>query len=113
MNDCIFCKIVSGEIPSKRAYEDDEVIAFHDIDGKAPVHILIVPKKHIASVSDTSESDMGIYGKLINAAKNIAATNAMEAGYRLVINNGNDGGQTVEHLHVHLLGGRRMNWPPG
>jgi len=113
MSDCIFCKIVSGEIPSSKVYEDENILAFHDIDKKAPVHMLIVPKKHIASVSDTPESDMGIFAELIGAAKKLAALNGLEGGFRLVVNDGADGGQTVAHLHVHLLGGRRMSWPPG
>ena len=113
MSDCIFCKIVSGEIPSSKVHEDENVLAFHDIDKKAPVHILIVPKKHIASVSEVAESDMGIFAGLVGAAKKIAAQNGLEGGFRLVINDGADGGQTVAHLHVHLLGGRRMGWPPG
>lgn len=113
MSDCLFCRIVSGEIPSSKVYEDEKVIAFNDIDKKAPVHLLIVPKKHIGSVAETPEEDMGIYAHIMSVAKKLAAENGLKNGYRIVVNTGRDGGQSVPHLHFHLLGGRSMAWPPG
>jgi histidine triad (HIT) family protein len=111
--DCIFCKIIAGTIPSKKVYEDDEIYAFADIDPKAPVHILLVPKKHIASLAEADASDTALLGQLQVTAGRIAAEHNLAGGYRTVINTGLDGGQTVFHLHVHLLGGRQMHWPPG
>jgi histidine triad (HIT) family protein len=113
MKDCLFCKIAAGEIPCSKVYENEAVVAFHDIDGKAPVHVLIMPKKHIASVAETSEEDMGIYADIMRAAKKIAAEFGLKDGFRLVANTGRDGGQSVPHLHFHLLGGRQLAWPPG
>lgn len=113
MKDCLFCKIVSGEIPSNKVYEDDSVIAFHDIDKKAPVHLLIVPKKHLSSVAETDEEDMWVLAHIMSVAKKLAEDNGLRNGFRLVINTGKDAGQSVPHLHVHLLGGRLMAWPPG
>lgn len=113
MNDCLFCKIIAGEIPSKKCYEDEEVLAFHDIDPKAPVHVLIIPKKHIVSVAETEESDFAIYSKLFSVAKRLAEEFELNNGYRIVTNVGEDGGQAVAHLHFHLLGGRQFGWPPG
>ncbi len=113
MEDCIFCKIAAGVIPSNKVYEDEKVIAFHDIDKKAPVHVLIVPKKHIASVAQTAEEDMGIYSHIMGVAKKLAADLGLEKGFRIVVNTGADGGQSVGHLHFHLMGGRPMAWPPG
>ena len=112
MSDCLFCRVVRGEIKSKRAYEDPEVLAIHDINPQAPVHLLVMPKKHIEKVGDLSESDIELMGKVIYQAKRIA----QEAGwedYRLVFNNGPMSGQSVFHIHLHLLSGRRMSWPPG
>jgi histidine triad (HIT) family protein len=111
--DCLFCKIIARTIPSKKVYEDDKAYAFADIDPKAPVHILIVPKKHIASLDETGADDAALIGHLHAVAKNIAGEKNLSGGYRTVINTGSDGGQTVFHLHVHLLGGRAMHWPPG
>jgi histidine triad (HIT) family protein len=113
MNDCLFCKIVAGKLPCNKVYEDEKVIAFTDINPKAPVHILIIPKKHIASVADTSEMDMEIYARIMSVAKRLAEEFGLKGGYRLVTNIGKDGGQAVAHLHIHLLGGRAMGWPPG
>ncbi len=113
MNDCLFCKIIKGEIPSSKVYEDDELIAFHDIDKKAPVHVLILPKKHIESVASTDENDMQIYSKIFNVAKKLASDFSLSNGFRIIVNTGSDGGQTVGHLHFHLLGGRGFTWPPG
>ena len=113
MDDCLFCKIVSGAIPSSRVYEDETVLAFHDIDKKAPVHVLIIPKKHIKSMADIGEEDFGITAHMLRVAKKLAADFQLNKGYRLVINTGANGGQTVDHLHMHLLGGRVFLWPPG
>lgn len=112
--DCLFCKIIKGEIPSDKVFEDDEVFAFRDIQPAAPTHILVIPKKHIPSVSQMSEDDTLLIGKLIYTATGIAEQEDIEkSGYRLVINNGPDAGMAVNHIHLHLIGGRKMNWPPG
>lgn len=111
--DCIFCKIVSGAIPSKKVHDSEGTYAFSDIDPKAPSHILIVPKKHIASLAEAAEEDRSLLGDLLAAAAEIARAQNLGNGYRVVINTGADGGQTVDHLHLHLLGGRAMHWPPG
>lgn len=113
MSDCLFCKIVAGEIPSNKCYEDDMVLAFHDINPQAPVHVLIIPKKHIASVADTSERDFDLYARIFSVAKRLAEEFGLSAGYRIVTNIGQDGGQEVPHLHFHLIGGRKLSWPPG
>lgn len=114
MENCIFCKIIAGEIPSKKAYEDDEVLAFHDIDAKAPVHVLIIPKKHVQSVMQLGEGDGALVAKLFSVARQLAnQLGVAEKGFRLVLNTGEDGGQSVAHLHMHLLGGRALAWPPG
>jgi histidine triad (HIT) family protein len=111
--DCIFCKIVAGSIPSKKVFEDDRLYAFSDIDPKAPVHILLIPKNHIAALAHATAADREMLGHLLGAAADIASSQGLGNGYRVVINNGPDGGQTVDHLHLHLLGGRPMHWPPG
>lgn len=113
MSDCIFCKIAEKEIPGNIAYEDDKILAFHDLEPQAPVHVLIIPKKHIASLDQVAEEDQELMGYLMNKVKDIAAGLGLENGYRVVINTGDDGMQTVKHLHVHLLGKRKMTWPPG
>lgn len=115
MADCIFCKIVAGEVPSQKVYEDDSVIAFKDLSPKAPVHVLIVPKKHIQSVAHFQAEDKELAAHIfVDVVPKLAAElGVADAGFRLVINTGDDGGQTVGHLHVHLLGGRKMTWPPG
>ena len=111
---CIFCRIAAGEIPAQIAYEDDVVFAFHDIDPRAPVHVLLVPRIHIASVNDVSAGDGDTLGRLVVAAKNLASELGVQtSGYRLVMNCGDDAGQSVDHVHLHLLGGRPMKWPPG
>lgn len=108
-NDCIFCKIIAGEIPSAKVYEDDTVTAFRDINPAAPTHILIVPNVHIPSVNELEPVDEDVMGYLFTIAKKIAALeNISESGYRLIINTGPDGGQVVYHLHLHLLGGRKL-----
>lgn len=114
MKDCLFCKIASGEIPSRKAYEDEQVIVFHDIAPVAPVHVLIVPKRHLASLNETSEADAGMIAHVFKVAVKVAAELGLsDKGYRVVNNCGKDGGQTVDHLHFHLLGGRYLDWPPG
>lgn len=112
--NCIFCKIVSGEIPSVKVFEDDRIAAFNDINPQAPIHNLIVPKQHIDSLDKAEDSDRDILGQLLLTAAGIARRNGFaEAGYRVVINTNSDGGQTVFHLHVHLLAGRPFIFPPG
>ncbi len=112
MSDCIFCKIVSGQIPSQRVYEDDQVLAIRDINPQAPVHVLILPKQHIVSVMELTDSRL--LGRMTVAAAQVAKREGIaERGFRLVTNTGPDGGQAVPHLHFHLLGGRQMEWPPG
>lgn len=114
MGDCIFCKIIAGEIPSKKVYEDDKVFAFEDINPEAPVHVLIVPKTHIANINELSEKHENLIGHIFIVSKRIAGEyNIEDNGYRVVTNCGKDGGQTVDHIHFHLLGGRNLNWPPG
>ena len=111
--DCLFCKIVSGAIPAKKVFEDDRAIAFRDIHPQAPAHILVVPKKHFDSLAEASENDTPLLGHLLRVVNQIARDEGLENGYRTVVNTGSDGGQTVDHLHLHLLGGRPMGWPPG
>jgi histidine triad (HIT) family protein len=112
--DTIFGKILRGEIPCEKVYEDEAYFAFRDINPQAPVHILVIPKEPIAKVADATESDRAMLGGLLLAANKIAAAEGLtESGYRLVINNGEGAGQTVFHLHVHILGGRGLKWPPG
>lgn len=111
--DCIFCKIANHEIDSENVYEDDEVIAFNDLDPQAPVHVLIIPKEHISSANELTLGNKDIVGKIFMIASKIASDMSLDRGYRIVNNCGEDGGQTVEHLHFHLLGGRNMKWPPG
>ncbi len=112
--DCLFCKIIKGEIPSSKVYEDDLVYAFRDIEPQAPVHILIIPKVHIASANDLNDENSAIVGHIFNVAAKIAKSEGIaDGGYRIVNNCGADGGQTVGHLHFHMLGGRSLSWPPG
>ena len=112
-NSCLFCRITAGEIPVERLYEDDAVLAFPDINPQAPVHVLLIPKRHIASHAKAVADDAELLGELMWAVAEVARKQDLENGYRLVINTGPDGGQTVDHLHVHLLGKRPMHWPPG
>lgn len=111
--DCIFCKIVKNEIPSKKVYEDDSVLAFYDINPVAPIHILVVPKKHIASINEISLEDTSLIGHIHQVIVDLAKVNGLDSGFRVVNNCGAEGGQTVGHLHFHLLGGRNLQWPPG
>ncbi len=113
MADCIFCMLASGEIPTNIVYEDDEMICFHDVEPQAPVHVLLIPKKHITSIDDISEADGALVGRMMVKIKDIAKELGLENGYRVVSNNGEDAFQTVKHLHFHILGKRKMTWPPG
>lgn len=111
---CIFCKIASHEIPAKTVLENDLVLAFHDLNPQAPTHVLVIPKKHIVSISDLSGEDKALVGDVFFAGKEVAEKLGLAAdGYRFVINTGKNGGQSVLHLHLHVLGGRTMQWPPG
>jgi len=110
MSDCLFCKIIRGEIPSRKVADDEDVYAFEDIAPRAPIHVLVVPKTHVARIADAD--DAGSVGKVFLAAAKIARERGLEH-YRLVVNNGEEAGQSVFHFHVHLLGGRKMGWPPG
>lgn len=112
MADCLFCKIISGEIPSAKVYEDDTVLAFKDVDPQAPVHVLIVPKEHIASALELDESNSAVVAHIFEVAAKVSRELGLENGFRIVNNCGADGGQSVPHLHFHLLGGRPMGWPP-
>lgn len=113
MSDTIFAKIIRREIPANIIYEDELCLAFRDVSPQAPVHVLLIPKKPISQLSQAEDQDQALLGHLLLIAKKIAQQEKLDRGYRLVINNGDDGGQTVYHLHVHLLGGRSMEWPPG
>lgn len=111
---CIFCKIAAKSIPAKILFEDDDLMAFHDVNPVAPVHVLVIPKKHIVGLGDTSPEDMLLLGKLLSAARRAAEeTCIVHSGFRTVINHGTHGGQSVFHMHVHVIGGRAMTWPPG
>jgi len=111
--DCLFCRIVAGEIPAAKVHEDDRVVAIRDINPQAPTHLLLMPVAHIASAADLTEGDAPLLGHLFAIAGDLARAEGLDGGWRLVSNVGTDGGQTVDHLHVHLLGGRFMTWPPG
>ena len=114
MNECLFCKMVSGVIPCDKVHENENILAFRDIDPKAPTHILIIPKKHITTLNEINENDQDLLGELLLTAKKIAKDEGINtSGYRTVFNCNSDGGQTVFHIHMHLLGGRPMAWPPG
>lgn len=114
MSDCIFCKIAAGEIPADKLYEDEHVLAFRDLGPQAPTHALVIPKAHIANLNELDEDNAAIMGRLFLAAKQVARDEGIdENGFRTVINCNADGGQTVYHMHIHLLGGRQMTWPPG
>jgi len=114
MGDCLFCGIADGKIKANLVYQDDAVLAFKDIAPKAPVHILIIPRKHIVSVLDIEASDAEVIGRIFQVAGRLASEQGIsESGFRVVVNSGADAGQSVFHLHYHLLGGRQMSWPPG
>jgi histidine triad (HIT) family protein len=113
MKDCLFCRIVSGEIPAKKVYEDEHTFAFEDINPQAPTHVLIVPKRHIRGLKEASSEDAAAIGRCHLTAAHIARERSIEDGYRTVLNVGERAGQSVFHLHVHLIGGRNLTWPPG
>lgn len=112
MSDCLFCKIAAGEIPANKLYEDEDVLAFHDIDKQAPTHFLVIPKRHIATLNDADDAEL--LGKLsLTASKLAKELGFAEDGYRVVMNCNEDGGQAVYHIHLHCLAGRALSWPPG
>lgn len=114
MSDCLFCGIVDGKVKANFVYQDDSIVAFKDIAPKAPVHMLIIPRRHLVSVSDITEADRALIGQIFQVAARLAREQGIaDSGYRVVVNSGADAGQSVYHLHYHLLGGRRMSWPPG
>ncbi len=114
MEDCIFCKIIDGQIPCKKVYEDDWVLAFFDLNPAAPKHVLVIPKKHFADITEITSKDMKYSSAIIEAVQKIVKKlDIIEEGFRIVINTGSYGGQTVSHLHFHVLGGRFLAWPPG
>jgi histidine triad (HIT) family protein len=114
MDDCIFCKIVNKQIPSRIVYEDDSILAFHDIDPKAPVHVLVIPKQHIPSINEVTQENSQVIAHIFATMPKIAQQLGIkDSGYRVVVNCGKDAGQAVNHLHYHVLGGRSLTWPPG
>lgn len=114
MHDCLFCKMVSGEIEPDKVYEDEQVLAFRDINPQAPLHVLVIPKKHIATLNDLDDTHLPLVGRMVEAATIIAAQEGYaDRGYRTVINCNAEAGQSVFHIHLHLLAGRAMHWPPG
>ncbi len=114
MSDCLFCKVVAGEVPADIIYDNEHVLAFRDISPQAPTHVLIIPRRHIATINDLDAGDNELVGQLFLAAKEVAAQEGVdEVGYRVVMNCNEDAGQTVFHIHLHLMGGREMRWPPG
>lgn len=113
MSDCLFCKIAAGDIPADKLYEDDELLAFWDISPQAPKHFLVIPKKHVPDVSSVEEADEELIGKMLRKAAELAADNGIGDGFRVAINNGAGANQLVLHIHMHILGGRPLGWPPG
>jgi len=111
--DCIFCKIISGDIPAELLYQDEDVLAFSDISPQAPKHFLVIPKKHISKPSEIEEADETLVGRMMRVGTDLAEEQGLTDGFRLVMNNGERAGQTVFHIHLHVLGGRTMTWPPG
>ncbi len=113
VSDCLFCKIIAGEIPSTKVYEDDQILAFQDIKPEAPTHILFIPKKHIPNLNQLKEEDQPLLGAMLKVIGEEALRQGLTEGYRIVSNCGEKAGQSVDHLHFHLLGGRNLQWPPG
>ena len=113
MSDCLFCRIVAGEVPATPVAETDRTLAFRDISPQAPTHVLVVPRDHHADVGALSDADPALLTEVLTAAVAVARAEGLDGGYRLLANTGDDGGQTVHHLHVHVLGGRGLGWPPG
>ncbi len=113
-NDCLFCRIVAGEVPAKIVHQDEDTVAFRDINPRAPTHVLVVPRQHIPSVNVLDPADAALVGKLFLTAREIARAEGVDrSGYRMVVNAGPDAGQSVDHIHLHVLGGRALAWPPG
>lgn len=110
---CLFCKIADGEIPASTVFEDENILAFRDINPQAPTHLLVIPKRHIATIAETNAEDQQLLGHMVLTAKKLAQMEGLEQGYRLVFNVNPAGGQVVYHIHLHILGGRNMTWPPG
>jgi len=110
---CLFCRIIAGEVPATKVYEDERLIAFNDITPQAPTHVLVVPRRHIATLNDLQPGDDGLVGEMLRRGAAIAQERGLTGGYRAVLNCNADAGQTVFHIHLHVLGGRRMTWPPG
>lgn len=113
MTDCLFCRIVAGEVPAEVVHSTDRTLAFRDVGPQAPTHVLVVPRAHHADVADVADADPALLADVMAAAVAVARQEGLESGFRLVANTGEDGGQTVHHLHVHVLGGRALTWPPG
>lgn len=111
MDDCLFCRIVGGHVPAKIAYEDDDVVAIHDVFPRAPFHVLVMPRRHVAALAELDDERLA--GRLLQAVRRVAATSGHPDGYRVVVNNGPAAGQSVAHLHIHVLAGRALGWPPG
>ena len=113
-DECIFCRIVAGDVPAQVIHQDEEILAFRDINAQAPTHILLIPREHVSSVAELDASQESLAGRLLLGARSVAESEGLVAsGYRLVVNHGAHGGQSVDHLHLHLLGGRALSWPPG
>lgn len=113
MSDCLFCKIIEKKIPAKIEFEDEKMLVIRDINPQAPHHLLVIPKRHVAKIMDATAADKELFGEMVLCAKNVAKRLGVEEGFRLVFNNGEKAGQSVFHIHLHLLGGRVMSWPPG
>jgi histidine triad (HIT) family protein len=113
MSDCVFCRIASGQIPARKLFEDDDLVAFHDLSPQAPVHVLVIPRRHVASLDAASAADTPLLGQLLAGARRAARETGVASGYRVVTNCGPEAGQSVFHIHLHVLGGRPMSWPPG
>ena len=111
--ECLFCRVVAGEIPADRVHEDDDVLVFRDIDPQAPTHVLVVPRRHVPDIGSLTDEDAGLAAALVAAVRRVAQAEGLDRGYRVVTNVGAESGQSVLHLHLHVLGGRRMSWPPG
>ncbi|MCL6450359.1 MAG: histidine triad nucleotide-binding protein [Acetobacteraceae bacterium] len=112
--DCVFCRIVSGDLPSRKVVEDGQVVAFHDLNPQAPVHVLVIPRRHLPSLAAASDDDGPVLGAMLLCARRVAEQlGLVEGGYRVVLNNGRAAGQMIDHIHLHVLGGRPLDWPPG
>ena len=112
MTDCVFCSIANGKIPARKVHETEDVVAFHDLNPAAPVHVLVIPRKHVATLDDAQDADTLLLGKMLRAASDVAKSSGLSAGYRVVMNVQAGAGQSVFHVHLHVLGGRALAWPP-